>query len=685
MRLVTPFLGTLFGLVVTAASALEPRLDAGGFREEDRDVAEEIAGYSVDERHAALLAAGQPEDLLAIDAIQRDSADAFAKLIDGLSREDQEQVWDIVRYPGLVADLARGGAKTDAELEKIAARQPEEIRAAVISQGRARHSTWVEVYALDLEAEQQFSDVIAKHPPDVRSAFQRLRGRPDLMTLMTDNIAVATRIGAAYREDPVRVEARFDDLHQVVAARRSDEEKSWAKELQDPEAREELQTAARDFANDHGYAYDDQVTNPPAIQTRVVHVDHYVNTNPYPYWYGYPSWYAYPYWYPASLWSHVGFRFGGGSAFIGFGLPSPYFLGWYNNYYGFYGGPSYGYWGYPSVYYNGGGHHPYRHFHSGNYYGHHYRRHLDGNRAHHGGAGGSQYGGSRSWGGRGGPGHPDGGRQYGAGGSRYGGDRHAAPNGGMQRPHRQYDSRVGGGSGPHRFDQGGGPREGWRRDGGGRPAPGVAPGASDSGTPRVDRGSRGLRTRDRGMGGGAPRVDDSRGRGGRDLPDVSSGPPTQVARRDVRRESAGPHRFDRSPRQGFARSNDGPRMRGGRDGGGGLGQAPRARFEGSGGGGRHPGSFDAGRVAAPRMERPSSSHPGGQRSSGAFIGGGGGGGRGGHGAGAPGGSSGGGGGGPRGGGHGGGGFSRGGGGGGGGFGGGSGGGHGGGGGGGHHR
>ena len=81
-------------------------------------------------------------------------------------------------------------------------------------------------------------------------------------------------------------------------------------------------------------------SNTRPAQTQVVYVN--ANPNPYPYWYGYPSWYAYPYWYPASVWTHVGFRWGGGGTYVGIGLPSPYFLGWYGNYYGGgYGGGGY--------------------------------------------------------------------------------------------------------------------------------------------------------------------------------------------------------------------------------------------------------------------------------------------------------------------------------------------------------
>lgn len=600
MRLVHSLSGILFGLATaTTGWALDARLDVGGFRDEDREIAEEIASYSVDERHAALIAAGHPEDLLAVQQIQRDSADAFASLVEGLSRDEQEQIWDLVRYPGLVADLARGGSKTDAELEVIARRYPEEVRDAIRSEGRERYATWVEIYALDLEAEQSFSGVIAHHPADVRSAFQGLRGRPDLLSTLVENVGVTTRIGAAYREDPTRVEARFDALHQDVAARRSDQEKRWTAELQDPEARKELETVARDFAEDQGYSLDDEDAG-TVVQTRVVHVDRYVNVYPYPYWFGYPTWYASPYWYPASVWTHTGFRFGGGLGYVSVGLPSPYFLGWYDNYYY---GPSYvygygygrSYWNYPGYYYGGNGHHHHR---SARYYDDHRPRKFDGNRKNQ-----ARYD-TRT-----------------IGSSRGDGRRQTQPERVTNRSRRDVDEQIGTREGSRPRGPNGSPRlSGDRRS--------SRDTFVDSGVPRVDRrggGSPGaprMEQRNRstrsGESGAGPRVPNLRDRGRRQPPAVSSGPPGGFVRSE---------RIERSDRRGPSQQREGvgpSRNLARREAYSGGGESRQRLGRSDQGGSRHG-------ISGPSGGR---SHDGGR--GGSFGGGrsnGGGGGRGGHGGG----------------------------------------------------
>lgn len=547
--------------------ALEPRLDVGGFRDEDREVAEEIAGFDAADRHAALIASGYPEDLLAIAEIQQGSADAFARLVEGLPREDQERVWDLVRYPGLVADLARGGAKSDAELDRIAERYPEEIRDVIRQEGRKRYSTWVEIYALDLDAEQAFSAAIAKHPAEARAAFERLRSRPDLMSLLVDNVGVATRIGAAYRADPTRVTARFDGLHQDVQTRRRQQEQQWAEELQDPEAQEDLRAAARDFADANGYDLDAAQAANQSSPTSTVYVNQYVNAYPYPYWFGYPSWYAYPYWYPATVWTHLGFRIGHGGAFVGIGLPTPFFLGWYGSYYygyGGYWGPGYGYWGYPVAWW--GGARPYHGTHyydshrphsSHGRYGHSYggkgRDHHDRYSASHQAA--RQHLGKdhRQWTNHSGPragSRHDGGTRSDVSRPGRGGDRWSSREGAFAPDARR--NRNGSMADPgqrlRRTDRSGSSLDPSRASG-------------RSGSMRAERERRAFQSRPSRSDGGAQlreagfrmREDRSRGMrdraGSRGLPSVSSGPSRSLARRDTLgradRRSTAPRSFDR--------------------------------------------------------------------------------------------------------------------------------------------
>lgn len=332
-------LGILVG--PAAGLALTSNFDAVDSRDEENAVAEAIAGHPASARRAALIASGYPEELLAIQRIQQRSASEFAALVSSYSQKEQEAIWNLVRYPGLVAELSREGRKSSAELERIASEYPEEVKDAILVDDGDHYRTLVRIYALDLEVEQAFFELLAERPTDVRDAFDEIIEKPDLLTLLIDNVHVATILGAAYREDPEGVEARFTTLHDYVLTQKRADELAWAEEVKDPEAAAELEVAAREFAEE--YEYD--VDTVDSTWTHTVYVDRYVYVRPYSYWFGYPYWYGSAYWYPRPVWSHVGFYFGGHyhGGYVSVGLPSVFFLNWYHGIYSsrHYGGHHY--------------------------------------------------------------------------------------------------------------------------------------------------------------------------------------------------------------------------------------------------------------------------------------------------------------------------------------------------------
>ena len=326
----------LLGILLTPGSALalRSRFGPSELGKEDKKVAESIAAYPASARRGALIAAGYPEELLEVQKIQRASADDFAGLVSSLPRADQEQIWNLVRHSGLAAEIARGGRKSASELERIASRYPAEDRAAIERQGRELYPTWVQIYAIELEAEQAFSELLSYQPDEVRSAFDELTKHPDLMSILLDNMRMTTVLGALYRDDRDGIEAHFDALHARVASLQQEEERAWSDEVRDPDASAELARAARAFAEAYDYDFDAEIEqgvdfNPaPRVQIRS-----YVSVHPYPYWLGYPYWYDVAYWYPLPIWSHVGFHFGHGHGFVSAGLPSLLFLNWYHSSY----------------------------------------------------------------------------------------------------------------------------------------------------------------------------------------------------------------------------------------------------------------------------------------------------------------------------------------------------------------
>jgi len=160
--------GLLALCTVDSPQAAEPDRNGTAAGASDAELSESLARHPASARRAALLIAGEPETLLEIDRIQQDSARQFADLLAPYSRRDRQEVWNLVRYPGLVAALARNGRKSHTQLEAIADRFPPEAREAILELGSERHVLWVEIYGLELETRQRARRTLSSADPSSR-------------------------------------------------------------------------------------------------------------------------------------------------------------------------------------------------------------------------------------------------------------------------------------------------------------------------------------------------------------------------------------------------------------------------------------------------------------------------------------------------------------------------------------
>lgn len=316
-------------------------------RSHDGAPSESLAEHPPAARRAALILAGQPEVLLEIDRLQQESAGRFRALIAPYPRRDQQQIWSLVRYPGLAAALAGGGRKSSAQLEAIAERFPPEERAAILEQGEARYPLWVEIHALELETRQRVARMLSARDPRLLQAFDELESRPALLALLIDNIRWTTRLGAEYREEPLAVEQRLSALAAEIEARRREDERDWAEQLADPGSAEEIARATQAFAETFEYA-PEAPESPAQERERQVTVDEtgrrtrtlappVRTSHAHPYWLGAPEAWDGSLWAPLPLSYHAGFRSGrgvrGDRRFVPVGLPSLFFLRWYHDVY----------------------------------------------------------------------------------------------------------------------------------------------------------------------------------------------------------------------------------------------------------------------------------------------------------------------------------------------------------------
>lgn len=292
--------------------------------EENKSSVDALVLYPSEIRESILEVCTHPEALVKLDRIQKKSSDYFREIIDDFSRKEQEQFYDLIRYPNLVYQLVEGGPKSREEIEEILKDFPPEIHEAALKRGRRSYSTLEDIENLNMQTQEAFNDLLSGYEPDIRHSIDKLIKHPEILSILTDDLDLAILVGDVYRKDPSMVLHKADSLQAIVAEEQANELEEWKKELEnDPLALEEMEHAGRDFARENDY---DLSAKPEQEKDFTVHF------YPYPYWYGYPYWYTRPFWYPYSYWYHTGFYYSSAGTVVIIGLPSFYYTTWFYRY-----------------------------------------------------------------------------------------------------------------------------------------------------------------------------------------------------------------------------------------------------------------------------------------------------------------------------------------------------------------
>jgi len=290
---------------------------------ENLEAVDAIAMYPTETRKIIFEATEYPEVIAKLNAMQKNSQDAFEKLISSFNRDEQEKIWNLTRYDGLISDLAANPNLSDDEINKILVNYPEEIHKTALEERVNNYQLLVQIDEMNKNYNSDFELLMSGYPPEAIDAFREMIKMPEVLDLLFDHMQYTVVVGDYYKRNPERVLHKTDSLNLVLTQKKAQEASDWKQSMNDnPQIEQEYSEAAQEYAQDNGYQPEDY--NAPLTQD----VTNY-NTYPYNWWFGYPSWYPYDYWNPYPYWYDWGFYFGPGGRIVFFGLPSAYFMDWF--------------------------------------------------------------------------------------------------------------------------------------------------------------------------------------------------------------------------------------------------------------------------------------------------------------------------------------------------------------------
>ena len=303
--------------------------------EEEQKSIDALVMYPEETRRAILEVSQHPALLIKMDKLQNQSSEAFQDLLSTYSRETQERIWDLTRYPDLIPQLVALGPDKKTQAKELIKSYPELIHDRAYDTYNKQYTTLAAIESLRLETEGAAQDILALYPTEASSAMQYLLDMPDVLSLLNEHLDLTILMGEVYQEYPDWLLAKADSLQQAIAARQTEELEDWKKTLaENPEAMEELQASAKDYASEYGYddlyyTGDDIYVDYEEDEPNEVIVRHQYYYYNYPYWFNYPTWYNYPRWRPLPWWHVWGFHYRTSGAVVIVNLPSYHMLDWY--------------------------------------------------------------------------------------------------------------------------------------------------------------------------------------------------------------------------------------------------------------------------------------------------------------------------------------------------------------------
>ncbi|MEA5401370.1 DUF3300 domain-containing protein [Arcicella sp. DC2W] len=273
--------------------------------ETDKGMQNSVASYNADVRQAILLASLYPQTLSQLQQEKNQTQASFQGLISDFSQKKQGWFYELTRFPELahtLATLPSGQSRDD--IKKLLPNNDENLETAAWRLYRHHKDDLIEADKLNSQAQESFDKAIQNLDNSTQDAFRKLAQYPDVLALLTDNLDLTTKLGQQYLADKDGFTSQLASLHDSLAVQNQAQMAAYKKELaNNPQAKQELNQAAQDFARSNGYIL-------PNGQVAYGSNYNYGYANPYSYWFGYPYWYGSALWYPSAYWGSFGLSSG---------------------------------------------------------------------------------------------------------------------------------------------------------------------------------------------------------------------------------------------------------------------------------------------------------------------------------------------------------------------------------------
>ncbi|HYV91656.1 MAG TPA: hypothetical protein VE978_07735 [Chitinophagales bacterium] len=231
---------------------------------EDSAAVNALVLYADSIRLSIFEACKYPEVIVRIAVLQKNTSQNFTDLISNYSRKEQEDLWNLTRYPGLIDALVTGGKKSKEEINVILRNYPDEIHDVALSYGRNYFDALQRMDQLYKGSDHAFEEILRSYPSSAQDAFHDLVDLPEVLSILNDHMQMTVLVGDMLKRNPQHVIRMADSLNLVVAQQNAEEVADWKKTIEDnPDAQKDLQGAALDYAQQNCDYDEETCMRPP--------------------------------------------------------------------------------------------------------------------------------------------------------------------------------------------------------------------------------------------------------------------------------------------------------------------------------------------------------------------------------------------------------------------------------------
>lgn len=287
----------------------------------ERSAVDALILYPPEIGQSILEASTYPEAIAKLADIQSTSSAAFHKHVENLSQDDQMQMYNLCRYPGLIEALAAAQGAQPVILKSVAG-FPKEIGAVALRIGSSPDMLpiLVNISGLHKSVEAVVDQLIKAYPARAQEAFRTLIAHPETLSILSGHMNLTVQLGAFFKKDPAYAKEKIRVAHSAALQKSAEMLEAWKTELEKaPGVMQELNDSANKYAASRGY---DLTTAFASLGPEELEM------SPYPYWSGYPSWYTEPRWYPVPPHYDWGWFVDRDGAYNVVGLPSYAYVTW---------------------------------------------------------------------------------------------------------------------------------------------------------------------------------------------------------------------------------------------------------------------------------------------------------------------------------------------------------------------